>query len=241
MVNYRDKKLLETFLVADSPVHPRRTLDQAYHWTLKTTRSRDRDQVVYRATTADPAKFHRFDQKTRQWKDHKHVEANTTCQDCTEKIKKVSRVIMVDQLWMWILDAETIITCFPKRYGANKNDTSGVHKSIRARIAEGRHQQVKSVFDLALIILEECSNTFFDQKRASDKQPQMLDAFSAAIGNVVCHSLGPRARWTCVLAAPTNYLTSKLDAQANRGFRKTLELHTGCSKDVSTRITFSWS
>lgn len=192
MVNYRDKQLLQNFLMEDPPLHPRRTLDQAYYWTLKTTRSRDRDQVVYRATTADPARFHRFDQKKYRWKNHEHVEANTTCQDCSAKIKKVSRVIMVDQLWMWILDAKTIITCFPKRYGTNKNDASGVHKSIRARIAQGRHQQVKSVFDLALIILEECSNTFFDQSRSSDKQPQVLDAFSEAIGNIVCYCAGPR-------------------------------------------------
>lgn len=116
---------------------------------------------------------------------------NNRCRDCADKIKKVSRVIMVGQLWMWILDAKTIITCFPKRYGANKNDASGVHKSIRARVAEGKHQQIKSVFDLALIILEECSNTFFDRSRTSDKQPQGLDAFSEAIGNIVSPTLGP--------------------------------------------------
>lgn len=186
MVNYRDKQLLRDFLVADPPLHPRRTLDQAYYWTLKTTRSRDRDQVVYRATTANSESFHRYNLKKGQFEDHEHMKENSNgCRDCADKIKKVSRVIMVDQLWMWILDAKTIITCFPKRYGANKNDASGVHKSIRARVAEGRHQQVKSVFDLALIILEECSNTFFDQSRTSDKQPQVLDAFSEAIGNVV--------------------------------------------------------
>ncbi|ORY60875.1 uncharacterized protein BCR38DRAFT_442746 [Pseudomassariella vexata] len=182
MSHFRDKKLLQ-FIVTDPPMHPRRTLDQAYYWTLNTTRSRDRDQVVYRATTAHAADFHRWDPK-KGWEDHKS-NAQRPCDGCTESIKKVSRVVMVDQLWMWILDARTIITCFPKRYGSNKNDSSGVHKSVRRRIAEGRHKQVKSVFDLALIILEECSNTFFDRTRTSDKQPQVLDAFSEAIGNVM--------------------------------------------------------
>lgn len=198
MVNYRDKQLLRDFLVADSPLHPRRTLDQAYYWTLKSTRSRDRDQVVYRATTANSESFHRYNPKKGQFEDHEHMKKdNNGCRDCTDKIKKVSRVIMVDQLWMWILDAKTIITCFPKRYGANKNDASGVHKSIRARVAEGRHQQIKSVFDLALVILEECSNTFFDQSRTSDKQPQVLDAFSEAIGNIVSPTIGPENMSMC--------------------------------------------
>lgn len=60
MASYRDKKLLETYLMSDPPLHPRRTLDQAYYGTsskihlsrlrahrvnrsLNTTRARDRD------------------------------------------------------------------------------------------------------------------------------------------------------------------------------------------------------
>jgi hypothetical protein len=27
-----------------------------------------------------------------------------TCAQCTDNVKKVPRVVMVDQLWMWILD-----------------------------------------------------------------------------------------------------------------------------------------
>lgn len=195
MTGYRDKKLLESFLMVDPPMHPRRTLDQAYYWSLNTTNYRDCDQVVYRATTADPLKFHRWDPDRCTWAGHDREEGLTsaercklehkTCSDCTEKIRMISRVIMVDQLWMWVLDEKTIITCFPKRYGANKHDTSGIHKSIRMRMAEGRHS-IRSVFDLALVIFEECSNTFFDRTRTSDKQPQVLDEFSEAIGNIVC-------------------------------------------------------
>lgn len=199
MSGYRDKKLLQTFLMVDPPMHPRRTLDQAYYWSLNTTNSRDRDQVVYRATTADPLKFHRWDPDRCIWTGHDREEKLTsarrnelkheTCPDCTDNIRKISRVVMVDQLWMWVLDEKTIITCFPKRYGANKHDTSGVHKSVRMRMAEGRHS-VRSVFDLALVIFEECSNTFFDRTRTSDKQPQVLDEFSEAIGNIVSFILG---------------------------------------------------
>ncbi|KAG6363933.1 hypothetical protein INS49_009036 [Diaporthe citri] len=187
-------KLLETYLMKDPPMHPRRTLDQAYYWSLNNTNHRDLDQVVYRATTVDPLKFHRWNVDRSIWTGHDSEDNKTAkqleniehepCAECTANIQKVSRVIMVDQLWMWVLDRNTIITCFPKRYGANKHDTSGIHKSIRMRISEGGIC-VRSVFDLALVIFEECSNTFFDRTRTSDKQPQVLDEFSEAIGNIM--------------------------------------------------------
>ncbi|KAG8163101.1 hypothetical protein KVR01_007579 [Diaporthe batatas] len=194
MTSYRDRKLLETYLMKDPPMHPRRTLDQAYYWSINNTNHRDLDQVVYRATTADPIKFHRWNVDRSIWAGHNHEENKTPkeleelkhepCSECTANIQKVSRVIMVDQLWMWVLDKKTIITCFPKRYGANKHDTSGIHKSIRMRIEEGGIR-IRSVFDLALVIFEECSNTFFDRTRTADKQPQVLDEFSEAIGNIM--------------------------------------------------------
>lgn len=191
MTNYRDKSLLRNYLCHDPPMQPRRTLDQAYYWTLKSTKNRDRDQVVYRATTAKPEDFHRYDYsaegKAKGWKEHEDFGIKPgECHDCNTNIKKLSRIIMVDQLWMWILDKKTIITCFPKRYGTNKQDPSGVHRSIRARLEDRNGlEQVRSVFDLALIIIDECSNTFFNRTKTSDLQPQLIDEFSNAIGNIV--------------------------------------------------------
>ncbi|KUI59980.1 hypothetical protein VP1G_07196 [Cytospora mali] len=227
---YRDKKFIEKYLHNDPPLHPRRTLDQAYYWTLKTTRSRDRDQVVYRGTTPEPE--HSIDHKTKKWtcqgstslatnspkqeiqeseradaghdgrampeegpvaaegladqpaSDKKTSQVGSHCIHCRHYIQEVSRVLMVDQLWMWILDENTIITAFPRRYGVNKQDQSGVHKAIRNRLKSLRHDHIKSVFDLALIILDECSNTFFDRTKTADRQPEVLGIFSQAIGNI---------------------------------------------------------
>lgn len=205
MANYRDKSLLRKYLPHNPPlVQPRRTLDQAYYWTLKSTRNRDRDQVIYRATTAKSEDFHHYewkdeaknskkkgteeDEKEGWWPAHEAFEIRGECQDCKTNIQKLSRVIMVDQLWMWILDRKTIITCFPRRYGTNKQDSSGVHKSIRVRLEDNASEQIRSVFDLALIILDECSNTFFKRTKTSDLQPQLIDEFSNAIGNIVSTS-----------------------------------------------------
>lgn len=211
MANYRDRMFIRKYLHSDPPLHPRRTLDQAYYWTLKTTKLRDRDQVVYRGTTVNADLRHKLRPKEQQRNSRLgtlalkpkargrpefewdcmarnsesnpgfraenqraqrtssqcslHEVSDKYCSHCRDHIRKVSRVVMVDQLWMWILDEQTIITCFPKRYGVNKRDPSGVHKSIRSRLKGLRKDHIRTVFDLALIILSECSNTFFDRTK----------------------------------------------------------------------------
>ena len=186
MTNYRDEQLLAKYLHRDPPLHPRRTLDQAYYGSLDNTESRDRDQVVYRATKSTGQKYHDFDPETKEWKQHRDHDIGDGCSHCRSKIRKVSRLVMVDQLWMWILDATTVLTFFPRRYGANKHDNSGVHKSIRKRLKSAPKNRIRSAFDLGLLIIEECSSTFFDRTKNPDpKQPQVIDQFAQAIADVV--------------------------------------------------------
>jgi len=59
------------------PLHGRRTLDQSYYWKLENTGRRDEDQVVHRGTKAG------------------------------NSIYRTTRVVMVDQLWLYILDDST--------------------------------------------------------------------------------------------------------------------------------------
>lgn len=134
-------------------------------------------------------------------------ETEKSCDQCLENVRKTPRIVMVDQLWMWVLDesestrinfqfqvmflldidleADTIITCFPKRWGKNKPDASAVQKCIRTRLREARIDEVRSVYDLALIVIDQCSRVFFDRTQPTDMQPQVMDAFANAIGRVV--------------------------------------------------------
>lgn len=88
MDHHTDEQLMTKYLHAQPPLHPRRTLDQSYYGALKSTRARDRDQVVYRGTTPE----------------HHDCDGMDVCTQCNEDIRKVPRIIMVDQLWLWILD-----------------------------------------------------------------------------------------------------------------------------------------
>ncbi|RYP79475.1 hypothetical protein DL770_006656 [Monosporascus sp. CRB-9-2] len=149
-----DERLLRKYIKADPPLHVRRTLDQYYFVTLDDTSQRDKDQVVYRGTKAGHSLHSRS-----------------------------TRVVMVDQLWLWILDDNTIITSFPRRWGRNKPDSSGVHKSLRERL-DKRRDEIKSIYHLALIIIDQCSRVFFDRTKPLDERPEVMDLFASAIGDV---------------------------------------------------------
>jgi hypothetical protein len=81
--------------------------------------------------------------------------------------------------------AGTIITSFPRRWGKNKPDPSAVHKSIRARLRSAREDEIRTVFDLALIIVDQCSRVFFDRSKSIDRAPNLVDIFADSIRGVV--------------------------------------------------------
>ena len=81
--------------------------------------------------------------------------------------------------------AETVITSFPRRWAKNKPDPSAVHKSLRMRLKSAHGDEIQSAFDLALIIIDECSRVFFDRTKATDRQPNLVDIFAEAISGVV--------------------------------------------------------
>lgn len=187
-----DERHIREHLYSSPPLHMRRTLDQYYFWTVEDTASRDQDQVVCRGTRSrsDP--------------------------------EATARVVMVDQLWLWILDEsrapsfyhpeilffyirwlslerkmiraansmniDTILTSFPRRWGRNKPDSSAVHRGIRDHLGRLGSGQINSIYDLALIIVDECSKVFFDRTKPLDQRPELVDIFGSAISNIVCNS-----------------------------------------------------
>ncbi|RYP56855.1 hypothetical protein DL771_011559 [Monosporascus sp. 5C6A] len=206
LCTYRDKLLLKRYLHSDPPLHPRRTLDQAYYWTLKTTNVRDRDQVVYRKTTPkesspialrDSFDRHHLQKPinqlgrmndgdgvhkgTRNWAKFPRNPVDGR-HDMASPVPGRPTLLMVDQLWMWILDEHTIITSFPE-----VQNHGGVHKSIRARLGVAREPPVRSVYDLGLVILDECFNSVFGRPPMGGQQGQKMNAielFTDAIGQV---------------------------------------------------------
>ncbi|KAK4446027.1 hypothetical protein QBC34DRAFT_470608 [Podospora aff. communis PSN243] len=165
MAAHVEEQMVVRYLHAEPPLHPRRTLDQSYYGALKSTRARDRDQVVYRGTM--PAAH--------------ECDGRGVCATCREDVRRVPRLVMVDQLWLWVLDEGTVISCFPRRFGKNRPDPSAVHKTLRQRFRQIRPGEISSAYDLALLIVDECSRVFFDRARTDDRTPNLVELFAGAI------------------------------------------------------------
>lgn len=81
---------------------------------------------------------------------------------------QVQRLIMVDQIWMWILDEQTIITSFPQSWQRNAKQTiNGIHETLRARlrplVTMQIDNQVQSIYEVGLIVLSECCSVLLDR------------------------------------------------------------------------------
>ncbi|RDA89807.1 hypothetical protein CP533_0874 [Ophiocordyceps camponoti-saundersi (nom. inval.)] len=149
-----EERTIREHLWTSAPIHIRRTLDQFFHWTIARTEAQDQLQVVCRGTRS-------------------RMEAGG-----------IGRVVMVDQLWMWILDENTILTSFPRRWGRNKPDPSAVHRAIRHHIGTLDENEPTTIYDLALIIIDECSKIFFDRTKAPDLRPEVVTIFGSAISEL---------------------------------------------------------
>ncbi|PTB54059.1 hypothetical protein M431DRAFT_145036 [Trichoderma harzianum CBS 226.95] len=161
----KDEMLLRTYLLSESNhdlnfrhvLHIRRTLDEYLYHNLTDTIIRDADQTV-----------HRYQKKLNK-KTQPEVEDPLT-------------VIMVDQLWLWILvdqsgKAKAIVTCFPsrdwsdvelkaslftqKRSILDQGRTTDVLQSTRSYIQQ-RPDAVKTPYDLAGVIATRCSRALLD-------------------------------------------------------------------------------
>ncbi len=95
MASYEDDELVSEYLYASPPLHPRRTLHQSFNQYsdfLRDTRKLDRDQIVYKAT----AKARESTRKScGKW---------CQCSDCAAERAAASKLLMVDQLWVFVLD-----------------------------------------------------------------------------------------------------------------------------------------
>ncbi|KAI1141160.1 hypothetical protein F5Y05DRAFT_376542 [Hypoxylon sp. FL0543] len=96
---------------------------------------------------------------------------------------KEPKVFMVDQLWLWIIGKDLIITCFPQRWEQPKQDPLNVLDGIIEETNAKTRPPIGSVYDLAMLITSRCSGTF-DRHRLDNQDFQFLDMFESSIGLV---------------------------------------------------------
>ncbi|RYO76773.1 hypothetical protein DL766_005304 [Monosporascus sp. MC13-8B] len=100
-----------------------------------------------------------------------------------ERYSIEKKVFMVDQLWLWVLGKDLIITCFPQRWNQPKRDPLNVLDSIIEETNAKTRPPIQSVYDLALLITQCCSGCF-DRHLPHDQDYQFFDMFEHSIGVV---------------------------------------------------------
>ncbi|KAK3056434.1 hypothetical protein LTR09_002941 [Extremus antarcticus] len=155
-----DQKLVHAHIdMSSSSIHIRRTLDQFFYRTVN-TKFRDRDQVV-----------------TRYQQTHAHRNAGSPQQPNT-------RLLMVDQLWMWIVNSELIITSFPRRWEQPIRDPTDIFGTLLSAIGSPDHNnKVSNVYELAMAISCHCAG-MIDSRHSNHGDTLFLDMFEEAIGHV---------------------------------------------------------
>ncbi|GAB1309927.1 Ankyrin repeat protein [Madurella fahalii] len=109
------------------PLHCRRTLDQYSYYMLETTERRDKDQVVYRWAKS------------------------------LGKPKKEVPILMVDQLWLWVLPDGTVITSLPNTH--QPSETYNIRKLLSEEIETNKSRRaIQGPDSLVDVILKTCLN-----------------------------------------------------------------------------------
>lgn len=113
-----DERLIHEHLYSPSPLHMRRTLDQYYYWTVANTTAQDQNQVVGHGTRS------------------------------SNDPEATGRVVMVDQLWMWILDESELLPpcCCPIGIvpGTDAGEILPRQGAVSGLVANGRLIQIPS-------------------------------------------------------------------------------------------------
>jgi hypothetical protein len=82
------------------------------------------------------------------------------------------------------LNGNTTITSIFRRLGRNKPGRSGVHKCLRESLKSATAEEVRSVYDIASIIIDQNSPIFFDRTEPLDRRPEVMNLLASAIGSV---------------------------------------------------------
>ncbi|KAK4103317.1 hypothetical protein N658DRAFT_308880 [Parathielavia hyrcaniae] len=138
-------------------LHQRRTLDQFYYSGLQDTRTRDAGQTV------------------SKWTGKSHIGKNGRT-----KAEPTSLVVMVDQLWLWILDDGSLLSFFPSgdcQYrGQDNDDFADFYSSVLGRV-----RSCHDVYDLAALMVNQSAIVLFEQE--NKKFADLLGIYQWAIGN----------------------------------------------------------
>lgn len=185
------------FLGHDPPLNCRRTLDQYGYPSLRDTRSRDDDQMLYKLTKERgqlPGEQTWLDRQgssssaeTGESSSKKSKTGNVDGDQDSEDEEKDDvlngNVLMVDQLWMWVIDSHTLLSFFPKREGdaieGPLYQQADLRDSIFNEVNVDLTRQCENALDLAALAALHAVSVLLD--RSSHPDLEVFRIFEEAI------------------------------------------------------------
>ncbi|CAG8235818.1 unnamed protein product [Penicillium salamii] len=163
------------------------TLDQYFYPTIADTNERDKSQVVSRYLERERVKNH----AAQGIADSRNVNAQGPIAPSMD----VDRTILiVDQVWMWILDGSTIITSSSKPPNQREDILSaGIRDFVMSNQSKSSLERVKSMDTMIEVVLGLATGLFMKriistEKRLAEDKPDMksaLEVFRESIRSVV--------------------------------------------------------
>ncbi|QPH04070.1 hypothetical protein C2857_000713 [Epichloe festucae Fl1] len=194
------------YLGHDPPINCRRTLDQYEYPSLRDTRSRDDDQMLYKLTKdraqlpdEKGALFYRqgssnlpaSDSGSSQqpssgssssWRERILGRDGHGVGDEEEKVLN-GNVLMVDQLWLWVIQSHTVLTFFPKRESdpieGPLYQQADLRDSIFNEVNVDLTRQCENAMDLAALAALHAVSVLLD--RSSHPDLEIFRIFEEAI------------------------------------------------------------
>ena len=125
------------------------------------------------------------------------------------------KVFMVDQLWLWVLGKDLIITCFPQRWDQPSQDPLNVLDGIIEETNAKTRPPIQTVYDLAMLIAGRCASVF-DRHLLHDQDYQFFDMFEHSIGVVTDKESRLFRRFNAASAQSTKWLQRHKHHKMNR-------------------------
>ncbi|KAL4944556.1 hypothetical protein BDV06DRAFT_232969 [Aspergillus oleicola] len=168
-----ESKLIWKYLGNEPPIHIRRTLDQFGYPNLRSTVARDDDQMLWKRT-----------RKVINLRDD--LAGSIPLRDGIDPRNTDfvdGKVLMVDQLWLWIVDQKTVVTFFPKQEPTTVEgkfyEQTNLFNSIYNELNGDLARRFETAGDLAALIVLHAVTVLFD--RTLHKDLQVLRIFEESI------------------------------------------------------------
>ena len=186
-----EHKLIWQHLTSDRPIHCRRTLDQYGYPSLRNTSVRDADQILYKRTKFDndaiPPKESKLKHKNRSTARRQSIAAGISndANAAAATADDTAKVLMVDQMWLWIIDNQTVITFFSPKEKEDDDDGLWREGDLRSAIYQDINgdyaNQCVDPYDFAALAVCHAIRALLEETSDRDRDLQVFRIFEEYI------------------------------------------------------------